>query len=202
MYTSSLPPLARSIYSNWWSSNTLKNWYPCITWLSAGESTKARIALSYSSAPVNVDASTLPSVSQIQRSTRVIPFNPSMFVWSIWFEIIFLSPFLLSSVQLCFRVFQPVIPQTRLLPLRQSVPVDHNRSPSESWTDLSLYFKAKWRKKKEGGRKKVNFFVILPSHAGIFTDWNLFFRRNFPNMRFILILLRSLPSPSGRPSEV
>ena len=133
------------------------------------------------------------------RSTRVIPLTLDV-VWSIWFEIIFLSPFLYPPSSCDFRVFQPVIPKP-LLPLRQSVPVDHNRFSLNLGQDLSLYFKSKVTKKKDGRTQKSEFFVILPSHAGIFTNWNLFFRRNFPNMRFILILLRSLPSPSVHPSE-
>lgn len=56
---------------------------PWITWLSAGESTKARMELSESSASVNVDANTLPSVSQMHKSILVMPFNPSNVVCSI-----------------------------------------------------------------------------------------------------------------------
>ncbi len=80
IYTSSLSPFARMTYSNWCSSNTLKNWYPCKTWLSAGESTKAITASSYSSILFIVVARALPSVSIIHISILVIFFNPSIVV--------------------------------------------------------------------------------------------------------------------------
>lgn len=47
----------------------LKNWHPCITWLSAGDSTNEITALFRSCALSNVDASSFPSVSNTEKST-------------------------------------------------------------------------------------------------------------------------------------
>ena len=88
IYTSSLVPFAKRIYSKFWSSNTLKNWYPFTTWLSAGESINAIASAMQFCASSNVFAATLPSASITQKSTLDIAFNPSTVVCKIWFDII------------------------------------------------------------------------------------------------------------------